>query len=51
MNDDECSGPSTTATTDNIEKIHEIVLNDCRIKVREIAQAISISIERVSHIN
>lgn len=47
---DERSGRPTTAITDNIEKIHEIVLKDCRIKVREIAETVDISKERVCHI-
>jgi len=42
MNDERSGRP----TTDNIEKIHEI-LKDCRIKVRETA---GISKERVCHI-
>ncbi|KAG5311179.1 SETMR methyltransferase, partial [Acromyrmex insinuator] len=46
---DERSGRPTTAITDNIEKIHEI-LKDCRIKVREIAETVDISKERVCHI-
>lgn len=48
---DERSGrPTTVTTTDNIEKIHQMVLDDCRIKVREIAEAVGISIKRVCHI-
>src|SRR5436190_23298789 len=49
--DDERSGRPTTATTiDNIEEIHQMVMDNRRIKVREIAEAIGISKERVCHI-
>ncbi|KMQ83449.1 histone-lysine n-methyltransferase setmar [Lasius niger] len=49
--DDERSGRQKTATTtDNIEKVHQMVLDDRRIKVREIAEAVGISKERVCHI-
>lgn len=36
--------------TDNIEKILQIVVNDCQIKVREITEAMGISKERACHI-
>ncbi|XP_011647659.1 histone-lysine N-methyltransferase SETMAR-like [Pogonomyrmex barbatus] len=49
--DDERSGRPTTATiADNIERIHQMILDDRRIKVREIAEAVGISKERVCHI-
>jgi [histone H3]-lysine36 N-dimethyltransferase SETMAR len=49
--DDERSGrPITATTSDNIEKVHQMVLNDHRIKVREISEALNISKERVCHI-
>ncbi|KAL6257504.1 hypothetical protein P5V15_011074 [Pogonomyrmex californicus] len=49
--DDERSGrPKTATTADNIENIHQMVLDDRRIKVREIAEAMGISKERVCHI-
>ena len=39
LGDDECSGRQKTATTDeNIAKVHQMVLDDCRIKVREITE-------------
>lgn len=48
--DDERSGRQTTATiTDNIEKVHQIVLDDHRVKIREIAEAMDISKEHVYH--
>ena len=33
-----------------IDKIHDIVLNDRRLKVREISETVNISVERVWHI-
>ena len=33
-----------------IDKIHDIVLNDRRLKVREISQTVKISVGRVWHI-
>ncbi|KZC10691.1 Histone-lysine N-methyltransferase SETMAR [Dufourea novaeangliae] len=46
-----CSGRPKTATTPEIvDKIHDMVLADRRIKVREIVEAVSISYERVVHI-
>ncbi|KAG7313617.1 hypothetical protein JYU34_000775 [Plutella xylostella] len=48
---DERSGrPKTATTDDNIAKVHEMVLDDRRIKVREIAEAMKMSRERVCHI-
>ncbi|XP_018309051.1 uncharacterized protein [Mycetomoellerius zeteki] len=37
--DDERSGQPTTATTDNIEEIHQMIMDNRRIKIREIAEA------------
>ncbi|KAJ0176850.1 hypothetical protein K1T71_008029 [Dendrolimus kikuchii] len=49
--DDESSGRPETATIDeNIAKVHQMVLDDRRIKVREIAEVRNISKERVCHI-
>ncbi|XP_018317254.1 uncharacterized protein, partial [Mycetomoellerius zeteki] len=49
--DDERSGRLTTVTTtDNIEEIHQMIMDNRRIKVREIAEAVGISKERVCHI-
>lgn len=49
--DDERSGRPTTATTsENIGKIHQMILYDCKIKMREITKAIGISKERAYHI-
>ncbi|XP_030765734.1 protein GVQW3-like [Sitophilus oryzae] len=53
LGDDERSGrPKTATTDDNIAKVHHMVLDDRRgrIKVREIAEVMSISKERVCHI-
>lgn len=49
--DDERVGrPKTATNQDIVQKVHRLVLNDRRIKVREIAEAVSISKERVCHI-
>ncbi|XP_018310250.1 putative uncharacterized protein FLJ37770 [Mycetomoellerius zeteki] len=49
--DDERSGwPTTAATTDNIEEINQMIMDNRRIKIREIAEAVGISKERVCHI-
>lgn len=49
--DDERSGrPKTATSNDIVQKVHQLVLDDRRIKVREIAEAISISKERVCYI-
>ena len=49
--DDERSGRPKTATTgENIAKVHQMVLDDRRIKVREIAEVMNMSKERVCHI-
>ena len=51
LGDDERSGrPKTATTDDNIAKIHQMVLDNRRIKVREIEEAMNISKERVCHI-
>ena len=51
LGDDERSGRPKTATADeNIAKVHQIVLDDRRIKVREIAEVMKMSKERVCHI-
>ena len=50
LGDDERSGRPITVTTDkNIAKVHQMVFNDRRIKVRERAGAMKISRERVYH--
>ena len=44
LGDDERSGRPKTATTDeNIAKVHQMVLDDRRIKVREIAEVTNMS--------
>lgn len=49
--DDERSGwPKTAFTTDIIESVHQMVLDDRRIKVREIVEAMGIPKERICHI-
>ncbi|KAK5650765.1 hypothetical protein RI129_001794 [Pyrocoelia pectoralis] len=49
--DDERSGrPKTATTDDNIANVHKMVLDDRRIKVREIAEVMKMSKERVCHI-
>lgn len=51
LGDDERLGrPQTATTDDNIAQVHQMVLENRRIKVREIAEAMSISKERVCHI-
>ncbi|UYV74798.1 hypothetical protein LAZ67_12001016 [Cordylochernes scorpioides] len=42
--------PKTTTTLETIEKIHNIVLDDRRVKLGEIAEAVGISEERVRNI-
>ena len=39
--------PNEITTPEMVNKIHDIVLNDPKVKVREIADIVSISIERV----
>ncbi|XP_020296620.1 putative uncharacterized protein FLJ37770 [Pseudomyrmex gracilis] len=49
--DDERSGrPKTAITDDNIAQVHQMVLDNRRIKVREIGEAMNMSKERVCHI-
>ncbi|XP_030765065.1 protein GVQW3-like [Sitophilus oryzae] len=51
LGDDERSGrPKTATTDDNIAKVHQMVLDDRQIKVREIAEVMNISKKRVCHI-
>ncbi|XP_026319343.1 protein GVQW3-like [Hyposmocoma kahamanoa] len=51
LGDDERSGCPKTATTDeNIAKVHQMVLDDRRIKVKEIEEVMNMSKERVCHI-
>jgi predicted DNA-binding transcriptional regulator len=40
----------TASTEDNVTKIHDLVLADRRLKVREIAETVGISKDRVGHI-
>lgn len=49
--DEERPGRPIEVTTDEmVNKVHDIVLSDRRVKVREIVEMLNISIERVSHI-
>lgn len=49
--DAERSGrPVEASTSENIDKIHDMVMDDRRMKVREIASAVDISSERVHNI-
>lgn len=51
LEDDERPGrPKTVTTNDNIAKVHQLVLDDRRIKVREIAEIMKMSKETVCHI-
>lgn len=43
-------GPKTATTEETVDKIHDLVLADRRVKVRELAEMAGISTERVSHI-
>ena len=50
-NDAERSGrPKNVTTPEIIEKIHDIVLDDPKVKVRELPEAVSISIGAVTKI-
>lgn len=50
-NDAERSGRPIEVTTDDVvNKVHDIVLDDRRVKIREIAETVHISSERVFHI-
>ncbi|XP_039302537.1 uncharacterized protein LOC120357081 [Solenopsis invicta] len=42
--------PKMATTEDNVTKIHDLVLADRRLKMREIAETVSISKDRVGHI-
>ena len=51
LEDDPRSGrPKTASTPEIIAKIHDMILNDRRLKVSEVANAIGISDERAFHI-
>jgi len=41
--------PKTATTEDNVTKIHDLVLADCRLKIREIAETEGMSKDRVGH--
>jgi predicted XRE-type DNA-binding protein len=48
LEDDPCEGRSKNATTSEIiEQVHDMILDDRRMKVHEIAETIGISKERV----
>lgn len=48
IKDEPSSGrPKTATTEENVRKVHRIVMNDRRVKVREIADELKISPERV----
>ncbi|GBP09183.1 Putative uncharacterized protein FLJ37770 [Eumeta japonica] len=50
--DAERSGrPKEVITPEIVDKIHEMILDDRRMKVRELAHAVGISTERVHHIS
>jgi len=42
--------PKTTTTENNVTKIHDLVLADRRLKIREIAETVSMSKDRVGHV-
>ena len=42
--------PKEVTSQEMIDQIHDIVLNDCRLKVREISDTVNISVGRVWHI-
>lgn len=49
--DAERSGrPKEAVTVENIEKVHQLILNDRNVKLTEIANTLQISSERVHHI-
>jgi transposase len=51
LEDDPLEGrPKSATTPDIIEQVHDMVLDDRRMKVREIAETIGISKERVGYI-
>jgi hypothetical protein len=42
--------PKTATTNENIAKVHQMVLDNCQIKVRDIAEVMNMSKECVCHI-
>ncbi|XKL62660.1 hypothetical protein PGB90_002493 [Kerria lacca] len=50
VHNEEKSGRLSIINEEIIDKIHEIILDDRRMKVRELAHAVGISTERVHHI-
>jgi predicted DNA-binding protein (MmcQ/YjbR family) len=42
--------PKEVITAENMQKILDIVMNDCRVKLREIVEMVNISYERVFNI-
>ncbi|XP_033213329.1 protein GVQW3-like [Belonocnema kinseyi] len=49
--DAERSGrPKEVTTPENVEKIHDMMLNDTKVKLREVANVVGISLERVGNI-
>jgi len=42
--------PKTDTTEDNVTKIHDLVLADRRLKIREIAETVGMPEDRVGHI-
>jgi transposase len=51
LKDDPCEGrPKSATTPEIIEQVHDMVMDDRRMKVREIAETIGISKERVGYI-
>ena len=48
---DSCSRrPKRATSLEFIAKVHKMVMEDCRLKVREIAEAVGMSPEQVYHI-
>jgi len=43
-------GPKTATTEDNVTQIHDLVLADRRLRIREIAETVGMSKDRVDHI-
>jgi len=51
LEDDPCEGrPKSATTPEIIEQVHDVVLDNRRMKVHEIAETIGISKERVGYI-
>ena len=42
--------PKEVTSQEIIDKIHDIVVNDCRLKVREISETVNIPVRRVLYI-